>query len=296
MIFLVVLLTVSLLLANKLNKQKYLEFLGQVDIKQNKLKGFMPFVLAIFDSSKYRYNLSVDNQLIGKLAELKSVRKDVNLIKIHRVNQLATAVFALLIVSILGMFNEISNWQAKGFYSLDTDYLVFAGIVFGIMIFVVEDEVNKKVKKRRQDIRIEFPNFINKLALLINAGMTVPRAWEKIVSDSKKENALYDELWIVVKEIRGGVSESKAYEDFAKRCRVPEITKFVAAVIQNLRKGNSEMVSVLRLQAIESWNTRKTLAKKIGEEASTKLLLPMMIMFVGILMVVIAPAILQLNI
>jgi tight adherence protein C len=52
---------------------------------------------------------------------------------------------------------------------------------------------------------------------------------------------------------------------------------------------------LLRLQADECWELRKLRAKQLGEEASAKLLIPMMIMFVGILIIVVLPAVLQLN-
>jgi tight adherence protein C len=125
--------------------------------------------------------------------------------------------------------------------------------------------------------------------------MTVPKAWEKIVRDRKIMTPLYEELNITYIEIRNGKPEISAYEDFARRCRVKEITKFVTAIIQNLRKGNSELVPLLKLQSNECWQLRKLMAKKLGEEASTKLVLPLMIMFVGILVVVILPAVLQLK-
>ena len=132
---------------------------------------------------------------------------------------------------------------------------------------------------------------MNKLTLLINAGMTVTRAWEKIVSDSKKDSVLYRELSLTVADIQAGKAELYAYEDFAKRCRIPEITKFVSVAVQNMKKGNTELVSILRLQAAECWEMRKRTAKRLGEEMSTKLLFPMMLMFLAILIIVATPAI-----
>jgi tight adherence protein C len=40
---------------------------------------------------------------------------------------------------------------------------------------------------------------------------------------------------------------------------------------------------------------RKNAAKRIGEEASTKLLLPMMLMFIAILLIVALPAVLAMR-
>jgi len=66
-------------------------------------------------------------------------------------------------------------------------------------------------------------------------------------------------------------------------------------LLQNVRKGNAELVSILRVHANECWEMRKNAAKKLGEEASSKMLLPMAIMLVSILMIVAAPAMLALQ-
>lgn len=73
------------------------------------------------------------------------------------------------------------------------------------------------------------------------------------------------------------------------------ISRFITVILQNMRKGNAEMVAVLRLQANECWDLRKHTAKRLGEEASTKLLLPLMLMFLAILIIVGTPALLALN-
>lgn len=71
---------------------------------------------------------------------------------------------------------------------------------------------------------------------------------------------------------------------------------FTATLIQNLRKGSDQLVPVLRLQAAACWENRKNIARKLGEEASTKLLFPMAIVFVAILIMVMTPAVMQIQI
>ena len=80
---------------------------------------------------------------------------------------------------------------------------------------------------------------------------------------------------------------------FARRCKVKEVTKFVSVILMNLRRGGAEVVPVLKQQGAECWEMRKAAAKQMGEEASTKILLPLMIMFVGIILIVATPAVLS---
>lgn len=84
-----------------------------------------------------------------------------------------------------------------------------------------------------------------------------------------------------------------AYEEFARRCQVKEVTKFISVILMNLRRGGAEVVPVLKQQGTECWEMRKAAAKQMGEEAGTKILLPLMIMFLGIILIVATPAVLS---
>ena len=144
-------------------------------------------------------------------------------------------------------------------------------------------------------MQAEFPDFLNKMILLLGAGMSIPRAWEKIVRESEKATPLSRELYKSLLDIQSGNSILQAYEGFARRCRLPEINKFVTLILQNIKKGNAELVSILRVQAAECWEMRKLTAKKMGEEASTKMLFPLLLMLIAILIIVSTPAILAIR-
>jgi len=170
------------------------------------------------------------------------------------------------------------------------------GAVLACAAFALPDSrLEQAIRKRNVEIMLDFPEFLVKLTLLVNAGMSVTRAWAKVAEDAGRGRALGRELGMSLLEIQAGKSEAKAYEDFAKRCRLPEVTRVVSMLLQNLRKGNAELVPILRVHANECWEMRKGAAKKLGEEASSKMLLPMAIMLAAILIVVTTPAMLALN-
>ncbi|AEV69400.1 type II secretion system F family protein [Acetivibrio clariflavus] len=263
-----------------LSSKKYKEFIEPLDPNEYKLKNFLPIGLYVTELIKYNYGSNYDRRLMAKIIELYGVKYSQYYLRIHWSNKIVLVLMTAFFLSLFGLSGE-PDW----------DYGIFALIVLVISFFLPDNELDNKIKERRTSIQLDFPDFLNKLTLLINAGMTVTRAWEKIVTDSKKDSVLYEELSLTIADIRSGKPEILAYEDFAKRCKIPEITKFVSVVVQNMKKGNSEMVSILRLQAAECWEMRKRTAKRLGEELSTKLLFPMMIMFMAILIIVAAPAI-----
>lgn len=54
-------------------------------------------------------------------------------------------------------------------------------------------------------------------------------------------------------------------------------------------KGNSELSSMLQAQSAEVWNLRKQNVRRQGEKAASKLMIPIFMMFFGILIMVIIP-------
>ena len=203
---------------------------------------------------------------------------------LHQARKLAFMLLALEFCLLIGLRSEP-----------DAGYCIVCALCLGSAYLLPDSRLNADIRKRKLDIMLDFPDFLVKLTLLINAGMNVSKAWERVSEGTDKNRALGRELDMALLEIRSGKSESKAYEDFAKRCRIQEVTRVVSVLLQNIKKGNAELVSILRIHANECWEMRKNAAKKLGEEASSKMLLPMAIMLLSILLIVTTPAILALQ-
>jgi len=92
-----------------------------------------------------------------------------------------------------------------------------------------------------------------------------------------------------VNEMNNGVSEIDAMFNFGSRCIIPEIKKFTSTIIQGMTKGNSELTAMLQEQSKEVWQLKKQLVRREGEKAASKLLIPICVMFVGILIMIIVP-------
>ena len=59
---------------------------------------------------------------------------------------------------------------------------------------------------------------------------------------------------------------------------------------QNLRKGSDGLADLLEAEALRGMEELHQLARKLGEQAGTKLLFPMMLMFGVVLIILMAPA------
>lgn len=69
-----------------------------------------------------------------------------------------------------------------------------------------------------------------------------------------------------------------------------EYLRLGALLSQNLRKGTKGLNDLLRFEAVQSFEERKAKAKRLGEEAGTKLLMPMFLMLTEVLIIVVVSA------
>ena len=181
-------------------------------------------------------------------------------------------------------------------------YVLFAGIgMVAFSIYKEKEKKKEKERKRNQELLREYPSVISKFTMLLSTGTTARNAWEKIVQnyDEQKEtlgeSLAYEEMRITSHEMQSGISEGEAYERFGKRCGVTPYLKFGTMLSQNLRKGSKGISSILRMEAIQSFENRKSAARRMAEETSTRLLLPMVGMLVVVLVMIMVPAFLTMQ-
>ncbi len=279
------------------SKDVYDEYIEGLDKDEYKLIQLIPIGLYLCDqdllqryvpkklnATLYKYNMATK----AKIGEIKGLKYVDYYYQIHVANKIATSISLATISALLGLIMSLQGDTVNGFL-----FSIVACAAMLALPFMLDNDLNKQIENRRMQIQLEFPEFINTLTLLVNAGMTISKAWEKIILDNKKNNPLYEEMAYAYAEIQAGKPEVVAYEEFGRRCKIKEVIKFVSVIILNLKKGGAEVIPVLKAQGTECWEMRKAVAKRLGEEASTKILFPLMMMLVGILVIVATPAVLM---
>lgn len=173
---------------------------------------------------------------------------------------------------------------------------VFGCILSIVSIMLPLTKLQELAEKKQEKVSIEFTVFINKVLLLINAGMTVSTAWKIASADGRsRKHPLYQELNNIAAEIAGGVSEAAALESFAQRMGVKEITRCISTINLNLKKGGDDVVASLNGMVNEFFENKKTLAKRKGEKASTNMTFPMVLALVAVILAIGAPAYLSMS-
>lgn len=187
----------------------------------------------------------------------------------------------------------------------DSNILLAIVLLCGVMMFFLSDkDLHKQVEIRKRKLELEYPEFVSRLSLLVSSGATVKGAFQKLIENyendmevsrkkeekKKKEKIVYEELKVTMHEIENGIFEETAYDNFGKRCKLGLYIKLAALLNQNMKKGTRDIVGILEKEATDAFEIRKSNAKKLGEEAGTKLLLPMMLMLGIVMVLIMVPA------
>lgn len=184
-------------------------------------------------------------------------------------------------------------WQVADTNSLI--FIIMAVIIWGTVIFFTESRRIKKKEKNAEEVVIrEIPEFINKLILLMDGGVIMSEAFNRIVEDyeieGKTNNYFYNRLSEIKSIVRN--TNSVIYDElisFAKRGGIKEFLRFAIILKESSEKG-ADVSSKLRNEGKLLWFERKKQAEKAGRIAESKLTFPLMILILVLILVTTAPA------
>lgn len=180
----------------------------------------------------------------------------------------------------------------------DSELIWVAVMLVAAAVFLLSDrDLHSELQKRMIKIKHEYPDIVQKFVLYMGAGMNIRSAFRKIASDyenvgkyAKGTQPAYEEMLYTCRELQAGVSEGAAYEHFGKRTGVQEYIRLCTLLQQNLKKGNSAILDRLREEAYRASLEKLQSSRRLGEEASTKLLVPMVMMLLVVMVMIIIPA------
>lgn len=233
------------------------------------------------------------------------IKEDISMLLRNEVQKTSKATADQKLLELPGQWGQFNlSWgdRKKGTGIL---FLLF-GMITAILIWRgMDSELEKRMKLRKEQLLSDYPEIINKFTLLINAGMTIRQAWFRISEDyaetkadeasglNIRERYAYEEMLVTASELRLGVSEMTAYEQYGRRIGLIPYIKFGTLITQNLKKGNRGFTELLKYEAAEAFEERKETAKRLGEEAGTKLLMPMLLMLILVFTIILIPAFLS---
>ena len=178
---------------------------------------------------------------------------------------------ALCLVSML-VFVGLVALALSMLDSFDALYLVLAAV---LGYFYPRIWLRDSLKKRQKEILRALPTYLDFLTMGVEAGLNMAGAISQAVSKGPV-GPLKNELSLVLRDLRSGLTRAEALRRMDERVRVPQVSSFVSAVVQAERMGAS-LGATFRYQAEQRRVERFQMAEKLAMEAPVKLIFPLVV-------------------
>ncbi|HXF70362.1 MAG TPA: type II secretion system F family protein [Thermoflexus sp.] len=150
--------------------------------------------------------------------------------------------------------------------------------------------LNQQIARRKKEILKTLPDALDLLVICVEAGLGFDAAMQRVAE--RWNNELGRAFARVLQEIALGRSRKDALRDMAARVDLPEMTTFVAAIIQAEQLGVS-IAKVLHIQADQMRLRRRQRAEELARQAPIKMLFPLVfLIFPAMFVVLLGPALL----
>ena len=163
-----------------------------------------------------------------------------------------------------------------------------------------DSDIRDRAKKREAQLELDYSQLLWKLTMLLSAGLTIRGSFTRIAAQYEAQRRgevryVYEEMLLTLREMQSGVPEAAAYENFGRRCALPSYIKLGSLLAQNLKKGSKGLTALLEHEAVLSLEQHRMAARKLGEKAGVRMLLPMILMFGVVLIILMVPAFLTMQ-
>lgn len=246
-----------------------------------------------------RYRLTIDPE-----ATDEDYQRSLALSLRNRINEMSKNAFS----DRIKLPDKLDDGVKVRWFSVKEERGAFLTPAFLFMMLIVYfrryDRIDREIREAETSVNRDLPEFINKLVLLLNAGLVFSTAFSKIIEDYEsfyhnsktgqtEKKFLYEELLEIQKRVdQSNSSLIRELKEFSQRCGVREMVRLTAVISDNWNKG-STLAEKLESESNLLWIGRKKRAEEKGKLAETKLTFPLMILLLVLIMVTIAPAMLE---
>ena len=159
--------------------------------------------------------------------------------------------------------------------------------------------IKRQREREKASVLRQLPEFVNRLVLLLNAGLVLNAAFEKSIEETIEFNTnegdyFNDNMLNIYNSMRKtNGSLDKEFRGFAKISGVRELMRIANILSDNINKG-VELNKKLENESEMLWMSRKKKCEELGRLAETKLTLPLVMFLMVLIVITIAPALLEL--
>ncbi|PZR00543.1 MAG: pilus assembly protein TadC [Cereibacter sphaeroides] len=216
----------------------------------------------------------------ARLKMLRAGYRGKNAVRAFHASQFALGIGFLLI----GLIYAITK-QATG--EMSTQMLVISIIGPGAAgYYLPQYWVNKRLKKRQEEITAGFPDALDMMLVCVEAGQSLDQSILRVAKELHAGYpALAEEFDMVGHEVKAGKERISVLKDMSERVGLQDISSFVTVLVQSATFGTS-IAEALRVYASEMRDKRVMRAEEKANTLPTKLTLGTMMFTVPPLMII----------
>ena len=147
------------------------------------------------------------------------------------------------------------------------------GLVIPVGIWYTRWKQKEMAERRRRILQNHFKDVLQSLQTAVRAGYSM----EQSVTECRRE-------------MERGLGEKEAYEQLGERWGLLSYRTLSSILVQCLQKGSNGVEQVLAKEAEQAQRLRRQQAQILGEQASTRLLFPMILMLLVVFVILLVPA------
>ncbi len=171
---------------------------------------------------------------------------------------------------------------------------IIMGIALGSMVFAFS--YAKKLQKVvfREDITSALPEFLSRLSLMLNSGMVLQTALERMGSEGKSGNLLLKEFKkLSTDAAKERVPVLRKLRNFAMKEKSRELLRICGIMTANMDRG-TELSEKLDRESEFLWHMAKKSVEEKSRLAETKMAFPMALMLLVLILITLAPVMMTL--
>lgn len=152
-----------------------------------------------------------------------------------------------------------------------------------VCYFLPELLLQSRGQERNDEIALELADTLDQMTIAVEAGLGFDAAMAR--AGRNGTGPLAQELIRTLQEIQVGQLRRTAYEQLALRTDVPDLRRFIRAIIQADAYGIS-VADVLRTQASEMRLKRRQRAEEKAQQVPVKVIFPLLVCILPVLFIV----------
>ena len=190
-------------------------------------------------------------------------------------------------------WRNIPDKPGSGLLTVLLVYLAIAALMIGSKF--KEDDNGKS---ERRSILMGLPRFCNQLFLMMNAGLILSDAFDTITGSytgfDREDLSFFERELANLNDATDHhrISTAEVINEYAVKHDVKEMIRIATILTENEKRG-SDVVESLERESRYLWDERKVVARECGKMIDTKMSYPLGLLLIVLIVVTIAPALLN---